>query len=71
MDRKTPLELFEARNAVRIARIAQADKYAAVHYGKADQQLKGAEDVYRSGRDKKVGGCGGTRKWWRRRKRRA
>jgi outer membrane protein OmpA-like peptidoglycan-associated protein len=53
IDRKTPLELFEARNAVRIARIALADKYAASIMNKADQQLKGAEDVYRSGRDKK------------------
>jgi outer membrane protein OmpA-like peptidoglycan-associated protein len=53
IDRKTPLELFEARNAVRIARIALADKYAASIMSKADQQLKGAEDVYRSGRDKK------------------
>jgi len=53
IDRKTPLELFEARNAVRIARIALADKYAAAIMSKADQQLKGAEDVYRSGRDKK------------------
>ncbi len=53
IDRKTPLELFEARNAVRIARIALADKYAASIMSKADQQLKGAEDVYHSGRDKK------------------
>jgi outer membrane protein OmpA-like peptidoglycan-associated protein len=53
IDRKTPLELFEARNAVRIARIALADKYAPSIMSKADQQLKGAEDVYRSGRDKK------------------
>ena len=53
IDRKTPLELFEARNAVRIAHIAQADKYAASTVAKAEQQLKGAEDVYRQGRDKK------------------
>ncbi|HEY4819001.1 MAG TPA: OmpA family protein [Candidatus Acidoferrum sp.] len=53
IDRKTPLELFEARNAVRIARIALADKYAGSIMSKAEQQLKGAEDVYRSGRDKK------------------
>jgi outer membrane protein OmpA-like peptidoglycan-associated protein len=53
IDRKTPLELFEARNAVRIARIALADKYAASIMSKADQQLKGAEEVYHSGRDKK------------------
>src|SRR5260370_13140309 len=40
-------------HAVRIAHIALADKYAASIMSKADQQLKGAEDVYRSGRDKK------------------
>src|SRR6267154_2433073 len=55
IDRKTPLELFEARNALRIARIALADKYAPAIMSKAEQQLKGAEDVYRSGRDKKSG----------------
>jgi outer membrane protein OmpA-like peptidoglycan-associated protein len=53
IDRKTPLELFEARNAVRIAHIALADKYAPSIVAKAEQQLKGAEDVYHSGRDKK------------------
>src|SRR6267154_989784 len=53
IDRKTPLELFEARNALRIARIALADKYAPAIMSKAEQQLKGAEDVYHSGRDKK------------------
>jgi len=53
IDRKTPLELFEARNAVRIARIAQADKYAASSLAKAEQQLQNAEDVYRRGTEKK------------------
>src|SRR6202790_205639 len=53
IDRKTPLELFEARNAVRIAHIALADKYAPSILGKAEQQLKTAEDIYHSGRDKK------------------
>jgi outer membrane protein OmpA-like peptidoglycan-associated protein len=53
IDRKTPLELFEARNAVRIARIAQADKYAASSLAKAEQQLKNAEDVYSRKSDKK------------------
>jgi outer membrane protein OmpA-like peptidoglycan-associated protein len=46
IDRKTPLELFEARNAVRIAHIALADKYAAPTLAKAEQQLRNAEDVY-------------------------
>src|SRR5271154_2793474 len=53
IDRKTPLELFEARNAVRIARIAQADKYAPSSLAKAEQQLKNTEDVYRRGSEKK------------------
>jgi outer membrane protein OmpA-like peptidoglycan-associated protein len=46
IDRKTPLELFEARNAVRIAHIALADKYASATLAKAEQQLRNAEDVY-------------------------
>ncbi len=53
IDRKTPLELFEARNAVRIARIAQADKYAAPSLARAELQLQNAEDVYRRGSEKK------------------
>ena len=53
VDRKAPLELFEARNAVRIARNAQADKYAASTLTKAEDQLKQAEDAYRAKRDKK------------------
>src|SRR5580692_524544 len=53
IDRKTPLELFEARNAIRIARIAQADKYAPSSLAKAEQQLKNTEDVYRRGSEKK------------------
>ena len=47
IDSKTPLELFEARNALRIARIAAADKYAAFIISKASQQLMHAEEVYR------------------------
>src|SRR5207249_2293713 len=35
IDRKTPLELFEARNSVRIAHIALADRYAASTLAKA------------------------------------
>jgi outer membrane protein OmpA-like peptidoglycan-associated protein len=53
IDRKTPNELFEARNAVRIAHIALADKYAASTVAKAEQQLKNAEDAYRRKADKK------------------
>src|SRR5437763_16873237 len=43
IDRKTPLELFEARNSVRIAHIALADRYASSPLNKAVQQLKNAE----------------------------
>jgi hypothetical protein len=54
IDPHTPRELFEARNALRIARNANADKYAAVTLAKAEQQLQTAEDAYRSKRDKKT-----------------
>lgn len=47
IDSKTPLELFEARNAVRIAKNASADKYAAFIFSKAGQQMLHAEEVYR------------------------
>jgi outer membrane protein OmpA-like peptidoglycan-associated protein len=47
IDRTTPMELFEARNAVRIALIAAGDKYAASILSKADQQLTAAETTYR------------------------
>jgi outer membrane protein OmpA-like peptidoglycan-associated protein len=53
IDRKTPLELFEARNAVRIAHIALADKYAAPTLAKAEQQLRTAEEVYGRKSDRK------------------
>ena len=52
IDSKTPLELFEARNALRIAHIAAADKYAASIISKAGQQLMHAEDVYRQKQNK-------------------
>ncbi|HEY4661287.1 MAG TPA: OmpA family protein [Terriglobales bacterium] len=48
IDRSTPMELFEARNAVRIAHIAAGDKYATSILSKADQQLSQAEQTYRS-----------------------
>src|SRR5207249_300487 len=47
IDRTTPLELFEARNAVRIAHIAAQEKYASSILAKADQQLTQAESAYR------------------------
>jgi outer membrane protein OmpA-like peptidoglycan-associated protein len=53
IDRRTPLELFEARNAVRIAHIALADKYAAATLAKAEEQLRNAEAVYAHKSDRK------------------
>jgi outer membrane protein OmpA-like peptidoglycan-associated protein len=52
IDSKTPLELFEARNALRIAHIAAADKYAPSIIAKADLQLKHAEEAYRQKQNK-------------------
>jgi outer membrane protein OmpA-like peptidoglycan-associated protein len=54
VDRKAPPELFEARNAVRIARNALADTYAASTMARAKEQLKQADDAYASRRDKKT-----------------
>lgn len=47
IDRATPMELFEARNAVRIAHIAAGDNYGSAILAKADRQLTQAETVYR------------------------
>ncbi len=54
IDRKTPLELFEARNAVRIAHIAEADKYAGAILSKAGQQQLHAEELYRQKAKKEI-----------------
>ena len=54
IDSKTPLELFEARNAVRIAHIAMADKYAPSILSKAGQQLLNAESLYRQKQKKET-----------------
>jgi len=54
IDSKTPLELFEARNAVRIAHIAMADKYAPSILSKAGQQLLNAESLYRQKQKREV-----------------
>ncbi|HUX67868.1 MAG TPA: OmpA family protein [Terriglobales bacterium] len=43
-DPKVPLDLYEAENAVRIARWAGADRYAPAIYKKASAQLQQAED---------------------------
>lgn len=39
LDQKLPLELYEARNAVQIARSVGADKYAADTFRKAEKSL--------------------------------
>jgi outer membrane protein OmpA-like peptidoglycan-associated protein len=54
IDPHTPRELFEARNAVRIAHNAGANQYASATLAKAEQQLSSAEEAYRSKRDKKT-----------------
>src|SRR5262249_53889203 len=54
VDSKTPLQLFEARNAVRIARNASADRYAPQSFAKAEQQLQAAEEAYRGKRERKT-----------------
>jgi outer membrane protein OmpA-like peptidoglycan-associated protein len=44
LDPKTPLEVFEARNAVRIARWSKADKYADDTFRKSETLLQQSED---------------------------
>jgi outer membrane protein OmpA-like peptidoglycan-associated protein len=46
IDKKTPLSLLEARNAVRIAKSAGADEYASDALKNAEQSLSQAEDYY-------------------------
>jgi outer membrane protein OmpA-like peptidoglycan-associated protein len=48
----TPLYLWEARNAVQIARWAGADKHAGDTFRKAESQLRQAEDYYARKQDK-------------------
>src|ERR1700726_3011890 len=45
LNSKLPLEFFEARNAVRIAKSAGADNYAASSYSNAADQMKQADDL--------------------------
>ena len=49
VDKKVPLQLFEAENAVQIARYASADRYAKDTYDKAEELLRQAE-AYQSRR---------------------
>jgi len=53
VDRKAPVELFEARNAVRIARNALADTYATSTMTKAEDLLKQADAAYVAKKDRK------------------
>ena len=53
VDRKAPIELFEARNAVRIARNALADTYATSTMTKAEDLLKQADAAYVAKKDRK------------------
>jgi outer membrane protein OmpA-like peptidoglycan-associated protein len=43
VDRKMPLEIYEARNAVQIARAVGADRFAAETFQKAEKSLAAAE----------------------------
>ncbi|MBI2681218.1 MAG: OmpA family protein [Candidatus Solibacter usitatus] len=43
VNRKMPLELYEARNAIQIARSSGADRYAAETFQKAEDNLRQAE----------------------------
>jgi outer membrane protein OmpA-like peptidoglycan-associated protein len=45
LNSKLPLEFFEARNALRIAKSAGAESYAAQSYEKAANQMKQADDL--------------------------
>ncbi|HKR84815.1 MAG TPA: OmpA family protein [Terriglobales bacterium] len=54
IDRTTPMQLFEARNAVRIAHIAAGEKYSGSILSKADQLLMQAETAYRQKQGKSV-----------------
>jgi outer membrane protein OmpA-like peptidoglycan-associated protein len=46
IDRDTPLELYEARNAVQLSQIAGADRYAADTYQRASSLLSQAEEAH-------------------------
>jgi outer membrane protein OmpA-like peptidoglycan-associated protein len=54
MDKKTPIELYEARNAVRIAKWAGADRYAADSLQKAETDLQNAEGFQSTRHDRKA-----------------
>jgi outer membrane protein OmpA-like peptidoglycan-associated protein len=53
IDPKVPLELYQARNALRIAKWQKADQYAAESYTKAEQALAQGEDYLKRKQPKK------------------
>jgi outer membrane protein OmpA-like peptidoglycan-associated protein len=53
MNPKGPLQLAEAENAVEIARLAGADKYAADTFQKATIDLQNAQDYFNHGKNRK------------------
>jgi len=53
LDKRTPLELYEARNAVQIARWTGAERYAADTFLKAKQGLQNAEGYLKGKSGKK------------------
>jgi outer membrane protein OmpA-like peptidoglycan-associated protein len=53
MNPKGPLQLAEAENAVEIARLAGADKYAADTFQKATVDLQNAQDFFNHGKNRK------------------
>ena len=52
LDPSIPLEMYEARNAVEVAKSRGADKYASEIFSKAEASLKMAENSLASGADK-------------------
>ena len=52
MDSKTPLEIYEARNAVRIARLSGAERYSTETFHRALQLLQQAESLFAHKSDK-------------------
>jgi len=53
MDHNVPLEVYEARNAVRIAKWAGAETYASESLRRAELDLSNAEDLLVAARDRK------------------
>ena len=53
IDPKVPFELYQARNAVQIARFEKADKYAADSFNKAAKALEKAEATLKDKKGKK------------------